>query len=242
MGPRSADAVTTRRPRWRAYILLARVSNLPTVWSNVLAGTMAAGAAAIDAGSAVRVLLAASLFYTGGMFLNDAFDAELDARTRPERPLPAGDVPRSEAFLIASVLLVLALALLGTAVSTLLWGAALAAAITFYDYRHKGDAFAPVVMGACRGLVYCTAASAAGGVTTAAAVGAIILVLYVTALTIVAKLAGGNARWLVPLMIAAISLIDAGFVLTVTGNRSATLLAAMGFPATLALQRLVPGD
>ena len=196
----------------------------------------------MDAGSAVRVLLAASLFYTGGMFLNDAFDAELDARVRPERPLPAGDVPRSEAFLIASVLLVLGLALLVTALSTLLWGAALAAAITFYDYRHKGDVFAPVVMGACRGLVYCIAASAAGGVTTAAAVGAIIMVLYVTVLTIVAKLAGGNARWLVPLMIAAISLIDAGFVLTMTGNRSVALLAAMGFPATLALQRLVPGD
>ena len=89
MGPRSAEAVTARRPRWRAYMLLARVSNLPTVWSNVLAGTMAAGAATIDAGSAVRVLLAASLFYTGGMFLNDAFDADLDARVRPERPLPA---------------------------------------------------------------------------------------------------------------------------------------------------------
>jgi hypothetical protein len=29
-----------RRPRWRAYLLLSRVSNLPTVWTNVLAGCL----------------------------------------------------------------------------------------------------------------------------------------------------------------------------------------------------------
>jgi 4-hydroxybenzoate polyprenyltransferase len=242
MGSGSTDALTARRPRWRAYALLARVSNLPTVWSNVLAGTMAATAAVFDTGSLVRVIAAASLFYMGGMFLNDAFDADTDAQARPERPLPAGDVSRGEAFLMGSALLVLALLLLATRTSTLLWGAVLAASIVLYDYGHKGEVFAPLVMGACRGLVYCVAASAAGSVTTAAAVGAAIMVVYVTGLTIVARLAGATARWLVPLMIAAISLVDAIFVWVVTRDAGMGLLAAAGFPATLLLQRIVPGD
>ena len=52
---------------------LGRISNLPTVWTNVLAGALLAGGGLAD----VRVpllMLALSMFYLGGMFLNDAFD------------------------------------------------------------------------------------------------------------------------------------------------------------------------
>ena len=66
---------------------LGRISNLPTVWSNVLAGMVMAGGALdhrfIPAG------LSLSLFYVGGMYLNDAFDRGIDAIERPERPIPA---------------------------------------------------------------------------------------------------------------------------------------------------------
>src|SRR5947199_337043 len=52
---------------------LGRVSNLPTVWTNVLAGAVLAGG---DWRSwrLGFVLLAMSLFYVGGMYLNDYFD------------------------------------------------------------------------------------------------------------------------------------------------------------------------
>ena len=33
-----------------------------------------------------------TFFYLGGMYLNDAFDAEIDAAERPERPIPSGQV------------------------------------------------------------------------------------------------------------------------------------------------------
>ena len=33
-----------------------------------------------------------SLFYVGGMYLNDYFDRAIDARERPDRPIPAGDI------------------------------------------------------------------------------------------------------------------------------------------------------
>ena len=242
MGSRPTVAVNaSHRPRWRSYLLLARVSNVPTIWSNVLAGITVAGVRP-DAAMYVQLSLAASSFYIGGMFLNDAFDAEVDARQRPERPVPAGDVSRRETFIIGGLLLTAGLLLLPHEGETWLAGAALAAAILFYDYRHKGDALAPLVMGVCRGLVYCLAAAAVGRVGGTVLMAAAFLTAYVTALTVVAKLAGANARWLVPLLIAAISLVDAGVISAAGGPSSLAMLAAVGFPITLLLQRVVPGD
>ena len=57
---------------------LGRVSNLPTVWTNALAGAVLAGASGFG-GELVLLAAAFTLFYTGGMFLNDAFDAPWDA-------------------------------------------------------------------------------------------------------------------------------------------------------------------
>jgi 4-hydroxybenzoate polyprenyltransferase len=227
------------RSRARAYLLLARVSNLPTVWTNVLAAVIVAGAPAV---AAVPAGVSVSLFYMGGMFLNDAFDATFDAAVRPDRPVPAGDVSRSEAFVAGALLIAAGEALLWFTphgMPAMAWGLALAAAITFYDFKHKGQSFGPVVMGLCRALVYCVAASGAVGLLSLPVVmAAIVMWLYVIALTWVAKNAGlGHA---VPGMLAGICLVDAA-MLAAVGEPSLALIAAGGFPATLALQRVVPG-
>ena len=246
MGARPLEPLSggRRRPRWRAYLLLARVSNLPTIWSNVLAGALAAsGAAALpDVDLLLQIAAAVSCFYVGGMFLNDAFDAEFDARTRPERPVPSGDVTRREAFAVGGLLLAAGMLALPPGLAILMLGAALAAAILFYDFRHKGDALAPLVMGACRGLVYLIAGAAVGDVSTAVIAGAVLMMAYVVGLTIVAKQAGPAARWLVPLLIAGISIVDALFIAAVTSSVSLALVAAAGFPLTLLFQRVIPGD
>ena len=234
------------RARWRSYLLLARVSNLPTVWSNVAAGSVA-GLATSDVTtlSLQRVapfLAALSAFYVGGMFLNDAFDAPFDRRVRPERPIPRGEVGLAEAFGIGTALLAGALAMLSVAPAALPYGVVLALAIVCYDAWHKQNRIAPLVMGACRGLVYLVVA-ASGTVTSAAWVGAGIMVTYVAALTLVAKKAGASARWLVPAMIAGISIVDALFIVVVQPSAARlAALALLGFPATLILQRWVPGD
>ena len=209
----------------------------------MLAGVIAASGAsgASDIALLLRLGFAVSLFYIGGMFLNDAFDADIDARTRPERPLPAGDVTRGEVFAGGAVLVAAGMLSL-PAEPTMLLGAALAAAIVFYDFRHKANALAPLVMGACRGLVYLIAGAAAGGVSTAVIVGGMLMTTYVVALTVVARQAGANARWLVPLLIAGISIVDALFIAFVTSSSGLALVAAAGFPLTLLLQRVVPGD
>lgn len=228
-----------RRSRPRAYLLLARVSNLPTIWTNVLAAYVVAGA---SRESLPIASIAASLFYVGGMFLNDAFDAPVDAQARADRPIPNGDVSRSEVF-AAGIALMLAgealLALLPNGAPALLWGVALATAIVFYDYQHKGKAFGPIVMGACRALVYCTAAAGAlGAVTMPVMVAAMVMWLYVIALTWAAKTTG--LGYLVPLLLAGICFVDAIMIAAVGAPRLA-IVAATGFVLTLAFQRVAPG-
>ena len=61
----------------RTLLILGRVSNLPTVWTNTLAGCALAGAA-VGPGRLALLAIAFSLLYTGGMYLNDAFDRVWD--------------------------------------------------------------------------------------------------------------------------------------------------------------------
>jgi 4-hydroxybenzoate polyprenyltransferase len=241
MGEGAARHLTVRRSRPHAYLLLARFSNLPTIWTNVLAGTIVSGAAFVRADVA-RLCLAISALYTAGMFLNDAFDREFDARVRPDRPIPAGDVSARETFATGWVLLAAGLLLVaaGGNRASLVWGILLAAAIVFYNYRHKANPFGPVVMGACRGLVYCMAAAASSTVTPAVAVAAVALTLYVASLTLIAKRLGARAGWSIPILIAGISIVDA-VVIGVSGGGWLVWIALAGFPATLLMQRIVPG-
>ena len=60
---------------WKVALELGRVSNLPTVWTNTIAGVALAGTSPADS-RVPWLLLALSLCYVAGMFLNDAFDRE----------------------------------------------------------------------------------------------------------------------------------------------------------------------
>ena len=86
---------------WDDALRLGRVSNLPTVWTNMLTGLVLAGGSLVDP-RILPLLIALSLFYVGGMYLNDAFDAELDAKERPERPIPSGQISARTVFIAGS--------------------------------------------------------------------------------------------------------------------------------------------
>lgn len=279
----------------RTHLVLGRVSNLPTVWTNALAGAALAGFAP-GPGALLAVMLALSLFYLGGMYLNDAFDAEVDARERAARPIPSGRIARRTVAMIGLALLaagVLLAFLPGPGPG--LAGLALAAAVVLYDWLHKRTPLAPLLMGACRFLGYAMAALAAAGLTAAALTGATGLFAHTVGLTYAARqeaydrldrawplavlalpllvalgfaIAAGSplafallaayaawggrclrllfrrARGDVPRavvgLIAGISLYDAALV-AAAGAPWLALLAALGFLATLALQRVAPG-
>ncbi|MCE0496709.1 MAG: UbiA family prenyltransferase [Methylacidiphilales bacterium] len=148
------------RERFRTLLILGRVSNLPTVWSNLITGWIMAWM--IDLKALAFLLVGGSLLYTGGMFLNDFCDANFDAQYYPERPIPAGKISRRAVGLLAVLWFAAGLACLIpfcwlTSEIALL----LLAVIVLYDFRHKNVSWAPLTMGFCRFLLYLLAASAA---------------------------------------------------------------------------------
>lgn len=240
--------------RWRTALALGRVSNLPTVWTNTLAGVVLAGGA-IDLRFPL-LLLATSTFYVGGMWLNDAFDRGVDARERPERPIPSGEVSPRLVFAVGFGLLALGLLLLalvgygfegGTGFWPVLGGLALAGAIVLYDAWHKTNPLSPLLMGLCRVLVYVTAGLA---VTIALPwpllFGALALLCHLIGLTYVAKQETlGEVRNLWPL---ALLMAPPVYGAAVGGFDSASglflwigFVAALGFALALLIQRR-PGD
>ena len=139
--------------KFRTLLILGRVSNLPTVWSDCLAGWWLGGG-----GNYLKLpllLCGVSLLYTGGMFLNDAFDEEFDRLRRPERPIPSGKIPADQVWrygfgqLLAGMVL-----LLGCGKLAGMAAVVLALFIVLYDFTHKFLTASPWLMGACRFWVY----------------------------------------------------------------------------------------
>jgi len=137
------------RPRW-----------LPTVWSNCLAGYWLGGGG--SGGTLAYLLLAATLLYFGGALLNDAFDVDHDRQHRRTRPIPSGAVSLTTVWrcglgCLASGLLMLSWA--GRASGTA--GLVLVIFMVIFYAIHRLVAFAPVLLGICRFLLYLVSASMA---------------------------------------------------------------------------------
>jgi 4-hydroxybenzoate polyprenyltransferase len=182
--------------RLHLYVRLGRISNLPTVWSNVLAGILLAGGEP-QAPLLVPLLASMTLFYTGGMFLNDAFDHAYDREHRPERPIPAGLIGLREVFALGFTQLVLGILLLALPAwwrsepfhaGGMFGGVVLALLIVYYDYRHKVDPLSPLVMALCRAMIYIIAAKSVTAAVGAHTFWGVIAVLgYLIGLTYIAK-------------------------------------------------------
>ncbi|MGF1552314.1 MAG: UbiA family prenyltransferase [Paracoccaceae bacterium] len=244
----SVAGTAAPRPRLSTLLALGRVSNLPTVWTNALAGAVLASAAADTAPSAGVVLAVAatlSLFYVGGMWLNDAFDAEFDRRHKTDRPIARGEIGRSTVYAVGSGLVALGV-LAGAALGAPVTALALAAAVVAYDALHKRVAWGPVMMGATRLLCYALAAAAlTGALATPVALAGAGLFAYVVGLTYAAKNEAYDrldGAW--PLAVLALPVVYAGWQATASPAAAAAFLA---FALTLgaALRRLfrrAPGD
>ncbi len=196
---------------------------------------------------AALAIAAMTLFYVGGMYLNDAFDREIDRRERPSRPIPSGTVSTGTVFAAGFGMLVVGLALMAVAgLGSAAAGVALAAAVVAYDVSHKGNPVSPVMMGLCRMLVYVGTASMVAGTVTGPVVGAGAAVLAHTAgLTYAAKqesLDRIDRLW--PLAVLAVPLVVTACAL-LSGLAPASSWAALALADVLAVdllrRRVAPG-
>lgn len=235
------------RIRFHDYLALCRVSNLPTVWTNVLAALVLSGAG-WTARTYLLLALSISCFYSGGMCLNDLWDAPVDRAEKPWRPIPSGRV--SVYVAAAAVVLFLAVGvgalLLAPHPAGTLAGIGLCFVIVAYDRYHKQQWWSVFVMAACRLLVFVVCGLALTGVLGEAVVlGGLVQFLYVLALSRVARHEGERgspfAFPVVPALIAGVSMVD-GAMMALVSSPIWLAAGAGGAGLTWTANRFVRGD
>jgi hypothetical protein len=217
------------QPYWRTLLVLGRTSNVPTVWSNCLAGWLLGGGGGI--GRFLILCLGATCLYVGGMFLNDAFDVEFDRQYRKERPIPSRRISLDEVWRWGFGWLGVGIAILVMlGPSTGAFAALLLFSIVLYDAIHKLIEWSPVLMAACRFFLYLVAASAGiDGVTGLSIWCAAALAAYIVGLSYLARREsahGALAYW--PLYLMGFPVLLA-FVVNGGSYRLKTLALALAF-------------
>jgi hypothetical protein len=223
------QALNLARPsKLRTLLILGRVSNLPTVWSNCLAGWWLSGG-----GSGLKLLgvsISVTFLYLGGMFLNDAFDAGFDRNHRTTRPIPSGAITETEVWRWGFGWLFLGLAgLVWLGAVTAVLALFLVGAILFYNAIHKIMVLAPALMGGCRLMVYLVAASVGvNGVTGETVWKGLALAGYIMGLSCLARKESAPVRiqyW--PAIFLAAPVFVAGLLDDGTDQRAAILCSVV---------------
>lgn len=150
--------------RIRPYLQLVRLPAVFTAMADIFLGFLVTQED--PAGSLLTfalLLVASSCLYLAGMVFNDIFDRKVDARERPQRPIPSGRVSLAAAVRLGILLIVGGLGAADAAgIPSLLIALMLTGCILAYDGGLKQTPAGPVVMGACRFFNVLLGASAAG--------------------------------------------------------------------------------
>lgn len=231
----------------KPYLELCRISNLPSVWTNVLAAIVLSGAG-FSWGDFIIIALSMSLFYSAGMCMNDIADAEMDMESKPFRPIPSGRISIRNVHILTIALFTAAIALLlfvpffASIYSAFL----LLLLIIIYDKFHKAHPLSIIVMAACRLMIFVISAIAVTGtVEYVAATGGLIQFAYTLAISLTARYenskAGQSALSVIPIMLAGISLID-GLVMALFVSPVWLTAGVGGAIITYLGQKYIKGD
>ncbi|WP_442948015.1 UbiA-like protein EboC [Nostoc sp.] len=238
---------------WRGYLELMRPANIVTAWADILVGFAASSSGIIftklingEASFAVLIplgwlLLATTGLYGGGIVFNDVFDAELDAKERPNRAIPSGRVSRQNATLLGSILFAIGII---AAFQVSLLSAAIAIFITLSCLLYNSLAkhhpfFGPLNMGLCRGSNLLLGVSAVPEIIGERWYLALIPVLYIAAITAISQgevHGGKKITGVLALLLIAI-VLTAVLALGLLGEYTA--IAALPFAVLLAV-RILP--
>lgn len=142
-----------------AWLRLFRAPNVFTAIADIAMGYLVVRGSLEPYGLFVCLATASALLYTAGMVLNDVFDSDIDARERPFRPIPSGQISLALARTIGIAMLLAGVLFGGLAgflyATPLPWrsGAislALAGSVLLYDGWLKRLPVGPLGMGLCR--------------------------------------------------------------------------------------------
>lgn len=145
----------------RAFLELMRPANIVTAFADILAGFAAAGGVLSISGDAslfspdglIWLLISTFGLYGGGVVFNDFFDAELDAKERPERAIPSGRVSKIQAAFLGFILYSIGiLSAFQVNLSAGIIATVIVVLTIIYDREAKHSViFGPFFMGLCRG-------------------------------------------------------------------------------------------
>lgn len=231
----------------KTYLELCRVSNLPSIWTNVLCALVLA-TGTFDHGRYLVLAVSLSCLYLAGMCLNDICDSRYDAIHRPSRPIPSGAITLQSAGIVTFALLTTGVSLLSILPfrEGLYTGLILVAVIVWYDIWHKKSPVSVLLMASCRFLVFAvTARSVTGAVNSAVLIAGGVQFCYVIAVSLIARYENGRQAprpWpVVPLMLAGICLID-GILLALLAGPWWIFAGIGGYLLMQSGQKFVRGD
>ena len=189
------------KSKFKIWLQLFRAPNLFTVPGDPLTGYLVSNAGFLD--HTIVLTAAASLcFYGAGLLMNDVVDLKEDLADRPSRPLPAGNATvrsvRNTLWLLNACGLLL-LSATGSR-AALVTGACTVAAVWSYNFLTKKiPVLGSLNMGLCRSLSVMIGAMAgpAAHAKPIAAAFAVIMGLYIAAVTNLARFETRPARPLI---------------------------------------------
>ena len=178
--------------KFKAILILGRISNLPTVWSNCIAAYILSEGGlseTVEIEKFILLNLGATFLYLGGMFLNDAFDANFDRKHRLDRPIPSGIVSVNLVIFLGVVFMLAGLfCVIWINTSALVFVLCLAGSIIWYNYVHKNITWSPLIMGLCRLFLYLLAGAISfNSVDISVLIGGLMLWGYIVGLSNIAK-------------------------------------------------------
>jgi 4-hydroxybenzoate polyprenyltransferase len=140
----------------RAYLQLVRLPNVFTAIADVMMGFLIVRRSFDPRSALVELIWISCSLYLAGMVWNDVFDRDIDAKERPDRPIPSGRVKLGVAVLLGFALLLSAITVaikMSTQSSNplpLAITVGIAALVLLYDKWLKHTAIGPLAMGGCR--------------------------------------------------------------------------------------------
>ncbi len=240
-------------PSFWPYLQLMRPANIVTAWADVLAGFATSGSiifsSEIYSGETlinliplIWLLLSTTGLYGGGIVFNDVFDAEIDAKERPNRPIPSGKASYWKATLLGSLLLtlgVLAAVQVSWLSGTLAFSIA-AAAMIYNAYSKHHPVFGPLNMGICRGGNLLLGVSVVSSKIPEYWFLALLPIIYIAAITTLSRneVNGGDSNNSV-IALLLISIVIAGLLGLCLLNKN-HLLTVLPFIALLSVRVLIP--